>query len=467
MNLNSLKAGALLVALVAAFPVVAAPAARVDFVVGDVVAKSHSGSQRTVTRGSQLESGDTVLTGNGRAQMRFTDGAMVSLRPGSEFRIDDYHYSGKPDGEERGFFSLLKGGLRTITGWVGRNDRSKYQVKTVVATIGVRGTEYSVTYGNSINVNAGEGVVEVCNAGGCLLLYPGDEGYVATEGSEPVLVQTGEERPKKDDAPPETGDVEAPANDRNADGQTAALDALPAQHLLFAAAEIGGSAAIAGRVSGSGPVDASLGLQSFSSSSGIFSTTGTTSQLGVAPDGSMSWGRWDAASSLGTSILTPSLTTVSDATLFYVEGKPTALATLGDVATLPTALFSSVDGSFITPLGISGPITGASMDVSFSTLTVNNLFITFNVGALNTNYDIQATGMAIATSGGLTFSGSGVVSATGGSTCANCSASSIDGAFFGAGASHAGVAFRFSDPDQSGGTSFSGVTAMQDTGTGG
>ena len=104
MNSKFVTSGVLLFALAAAFPAAAAPAARVDFVVGDVIAKSQGGSQRAVTRGSQLESGDTVLTNNGRAQMRFTDGSMVSLRPGSEFRIDDYNYNGKPDGEERGFF---------------------------------------------------------------------------------------------------------------------------------------------------------------------------------------------------------------------------------------------------------------------------------------------------------------------------------------------------------------------------
>ena len=34
-------------------------------------------------------------------------------------------------------------GLRTITGLVGRSNRDNYKVTTAVATIGIRGTEYT------------------------------------------------------------------------------------------------------------------------------------------------------------------------------------------------------------------------------------------------------------------------------------------------------------------------------------
>lgn len=455
-------------ALALAFPAAAfaASAARVDFAIGNVVAQRPDGSQHAVTRGSALESGDTVLTNDGRAQMRFSDGAMVSLRPGSEFRIDDYHYSGRQDGAEKGFFSLLKGGLRTITGWIGKNDRSKYQVKTVVATIGVRGTEYSVSYGNSINVNTGEGVVEVCNAGGCLLLYPGDEGYVPDQTTEPILVQTGEEKPKKDDTPPDVSNVEAPANDRDASGQTAALESVPAERLLFALAESGNSSVRAGIAGGTATFGASTtGLTAFTSTSGNFSTNGITSELGNTGDGTMSWGSWDSISSGSESISVPGLSTVADSRMYYVVGKPTALASLGDVSALPTAFFSTVSGNFTSDVGVTGSVS-ASMDVTFSSLTVNNLSVSFNAGALNTNYEITASNLPISATSGLTFAGSGTV-ASGPSvpiTCASCSAASLSGAFFGAGATHAGVSFSFSDSSQP--ASFTGVAAMQDSGGG-
>ncbi len=156
----------------------AAGAARVDFAVGDVKALRADGKSRPLAKGAEVASGETIDTGNGRAQVHFTDGAQVSLQPQTQFRIDDYRFSGKADGSEKGFFSLLKGGLRTITGLVGRSNRDNYKVTTTVATIGIRGTEYTVAYGNSISVTTGYGTIELCNPAGCLLIHSGETGYV-------------------------------------------------------------------------------------------------------------------------------------------------------------------------------------------------------------------------------------------------------------------------------------------------
>src|SRR3954447_15635220 len=94
----------------------AVPAARVEFVAGNVSATSQTGQTRALAKGTEVDSGDTVNTRDGRVQLRFTDGAYISLQSQTLFRIDDYRYDGKSDGSGRGFFSLLKGGLRTITG---------------------------------------------------------------------------------------------------------------------------------------------------------------------------------------------------------------------------------------------------------------------------------------------------------------------------------------------------------------
>ena len=181
----------LMLALAAAFPMAAhaGAAATVDFAVGEVSAITASGTQRPLTKGAELNNGDTVKTGDGaRAQIRFADGAMMSLQPLTELRIDDFQYVGKADGDERGFFSLLKGGLRTITGWVGRSHRDNYRVKTAVATIGIRGTEYTAALdatNEELLVHTGEGLVEVCNDNGCVLLAAGESGVVGGKNGQP------------------------------------------------------------------------------------------------------------------------------------------------------------------------------------------------------------------------------------------------------------------------------------------
>jgi hypothetical protein len=117
-----------------------AVAARVDFVYGNVTVAGLDGRAQPLLRGAELDNGDTVRTAEGRAQLRFTDGAYVSLQPQSEFAIRDYRFDGKTDGTERGFFSLLKGAMRAVTGLVGRVNRDQYQITTPTATIGIRGT---------------------------------------------------------------------------------------------------------------------------------------------------------------------------------------------------------------------------------------------------------------------------------------------------------------------------------------
>jgi hypothetical protein len=187
---------AALTALLAAQPLLAATAARVDFAIGDVVATDLQGKARRLTKGAEVSQGDTVNTNGGRAQLRFSDGAYVSLQPATQFRIDEYRFEGKTDGSERGFFSLLTGGMRTITGLVGRTNKRNYQVSTAVATIGIRGTEYTVSYGGSISGSVGEGEIAVCNGAGCINVTNGESYYVANPDTKAVL--TG----KKTDLPP-------------------------------------------------------------------------------------------------------------------------------------------------------------------------------------------------------------------------------------------------------------------------
>jgi hypothetical protein len=118
----------------------AAPAGSVDFSVGNVVATGADGRPRALAKGAELNAGDRILTNDGRAQIRFADGAYVSLQPNTDFAIREFRYEGRTDGSERGVFGLLKGAMRTVTGAIGRVNRAAYQIQTPTATIGIRGT---------------------------------------------------------------------------------------------------------------------------------------------------------------------------------------------------------------------------------------------------------------------------------------------------------------------------------------
>jgi hypothetical protein len=188
LRTGALLSAGMLGALWLAPAIAATPAALVEFAIGSVSAVDGAGGVRPLAKGTEIQSGDTVDTGeSGRVQLRFSDGAYISLQPGSQFRIDEYNYTGKSDSSERGFFSLLKGGLRTITGLIGRTNRRNYQVRVPVATIGIRGTEYTLSYDGQARGTVGEGEISVCNSAGCLYVKNGQSYVVPNANVKPEL----------------------------------------------------------------------------------------------------------------------------------------------------------------------------------------------------------------------------------------------------------------------------------------
>jgi hypothetical protein len=116
--------------------------------VGDTTAL-RAGQPIKLAVGSPVEVGDTLQVGaNSNLQVRFIDEAIVALRANSAFKIDDYKYAQQPE-TDASFFSLLKGGMRTITGLIGKASQKNYAVKTETSTIGIRGTHFNVVHCNN------------------------------------------------------------------------------------------------------------------------------------------------------------------------------------------------------------------------------------------------------------------------------------------------------------------------------
>ena len=119
----------------------AEPAGRALSLVGEVTV-SRAGKTLRLTQGADIEAGDHLVVGDKSSlQIRFTDESIVSLRPNSELKIEDYQFKRNVE-TDRSALNLIKGGLRTITGAIGKGNQQNYGVKTSTATIGIRGTHY-------------------------------------------------------------------------------------------------------------------------------------------------------------------------------------------------------------------------------------------------------------------------------------------------------------------------------------
>jgi hypothetical protein len=167
----------------------AEPAAHLEFVSGNASISDRGNHTRPAEKGMALEQGDTVMTNDGRAQIRFTDGGYFSLQPQTHFRIDEYRYSGNHEDADHVFLSLLKGGLRTISGLVGKGNRAAYRMTTTVATIGIRGTEYVLDVEATLYGHVAQGAIEVCNGAGCLTVPGGQAFFVSSPSALPVFTE--------------------------------------------------------------------------------------------------------------------------------------------------------------------------------------------------------------------------------------------------------------------------------------
>jgi hypothetical protein len=154
-------------------------AGHISFVYGPVTATSHDGQTRTLHRGDEINGGERITTNSGRVQIRFTDGGFVALTPNTVFGVDQYVYANKKPEDSSLFFNLVRGGMRTITGVIGHINKASYRVKTPVATIGIRGTEYVAEYdGETLQVSVGLGSVAVTNEQGNITLVSGQSAFV-------------------------------------------------------------------------------------------------------------------------------------------------------------------------------------------------------------------------------------------------------------------------------------------------
>jgi hypothetical protein len=129
--------------------------------------------------GTALQVGDLVRTGaQSNAQLWFADSSVVALRHASEFLIDQYSYRDNP-ANDRAFFRLLKGGLRTVTGAIGAVDRRGYQLVTPHASVGRRGTQFAVVACQNDCLEAGGAIAANGTYGG---IFEGRIGVVNNAG---------------------------------------------------------------------------------------------------------------------------------------------------------------------------------------------------------------------------------------------------------------------------------------------
>lgn len=130
---------------------------------GQNTAVSDLSGERKLKRKSDVYADDLLKTGSkGRLQIRFSDGSRLSLKPDTEFKIAEYQFESDKPEEGKAIYKLLKGGMRTISGQIGKVDKEDYKLDAVVATIGIRGTDFSINkVGDKVSGSVASGKINV------------------------------------------------------------------------------------------------------------------------------------------------------------------------------------------------------------------------------------------------------------------------------------------------------------------
>jgi hypothetical protein len=190
----------------------AGPALAGDSAVGTVTHLSGTfsvlhadGSAKVLAVKSEIIEGDLLTTeAETYARIKFIDGSEVVLRPATQFKVDKFSFSEADASRDNAVFSLLKGGLRAVSGLIGKRSRDNVSYGTTVATIGIRGTHLGALLCNNdcgsipttsgtpppdgLHTDVASGAIVVTNSAGSQQFSAGQFGYVGGPNTPPTLV---------------------------------------------------------------------------------------------------------------------------------------------------------------------------------------------------------------------------------------------------------------------------------------
>src|SRR5260221_1864213 len=128
-----------------AAPASANQAAVVKLAEGDARIASPGAEPGKAKAGDVVNEGDLLVTGkDGEIHLTMVDSGFMVLRPNTRFQVVNYTADGGD--QDKGVFRLVVGGVRSITGWIGKFNSRGYQIHTPSATIGIRGTDHETRY---------------------------------------------------------------------------------------------------------------------------------------------------------------------------------------------------------------------------------------------------------------------------------------------------------------------------------
>lgn len=146
-----------------------------------------------------VQPGDTLsVREQSKVQVQFDDDSMFVVPGAATLRVDAFELHPKgATGPGRAVYTLVDGGLRTVTGRISKSAQDVYELHTDLALVTVKGSAYAAVRCRKacagakagLYVRADQGLITVANDAGKLQLRPGDIAFVESPGSAPGRAQ--------------------------------------------------------------------------------------------------------------------------------------------------------------------------------------------------------------------------------------------------------------------------------------
>jgi hypothetical protein len=196
---------------------------RIALLRGKASALDLNSKSRILTTGAAVYEQDQLQTGiKSFAVVAFNDNSRVTMAAGTAFKIEEHRFKPEVPDENNAFLRFIRGGLRLVSGLIGKLNRESYRVGTPTATIGIRGTGFDLVCegecvdnrayfnpwrdsvlsgllsyfikpsyavgGNGMYARVWDGAIELQYQGGRLLLQNGQAVFMKNAFSAPVVI---------------------------------------------------------------------------------------------------------------------------------------------------------------------------------------------------------------------------------------------------------------------------------------
>lgn len=177
-------------------------AGNISYLSGTLAVKDSNGAARLLAAQSEFSEGDVLMTSqDSYARLKFVDGSEIVMRSNSILNIKEVKFQEAEPDADSFVVGLVKGGMRAVTGLIGKRNKQNIRYTTAVATIGIRGTHFGLLFcqadcqdvqslkgkplRDGLHADVADGSVEISNNAGSLIIDKGHFAYVADENTAP------------------------------------------------------------------------------------------------------------------------------------------------------------------------------------------------------------------------------------------------------------------------------------------